>query len=127
MTSRLRDLAVKDGLELVGIVRDYGLDTITEFVRQRDRHQLEAMAVALAAMVPDDQPVSALLAWIEPEHVDRSRPSKAGRKPPRELRPCGTHAAFVRHKAAGQDPCGSCQGAERIYQRGRKRLARQVA
>lgn len=35
------------------------------------------------------------------------------------LVPCGTHAAFNRHKARGEDPCGDCETAEREYQRAR--------
>jgi hypothetical protein len=33
--------------------------------------------------------------------------------------PCGTHAAYNRHKAHGEDPCFPCALAERIYQRQR--------
>ena len=32
-------------------------------------------------------------------------------------RPCGTHAAFVRHKANNEQPCEPCVLAEREYQR----------
>ena len=140
MTSRARDLAVKDGLELVGIVRDYGVDTITEFVRQRDRHQLEAMAVALAAMVPDDQPVSALLAWIEPPPTPRVLPVPTPRRLPpsvpadseygtswlddRVRKECGTHTAHNRHTSRGEQPCAACVVGERAYQRDRKRASR---
>lgn len=33
-----------------------------------------------------------------------------------QLRPCGTHAAFARHKANGETPCDLCREAERVYQ-----------
>lgn len=47
-----------------------------------------------------------------------------------ELRPCGTHAAFNRHRVAGEEPCPACWMAEREYQttRGRRRrAARRIA
>ena len=44
---------------------------------------------------------------------------------PGERRPCGTHAAYVRHKKAGEEPCGDCRTAERKYQR--ERMARSRA
>jgi hypothetical protein len=42
------------------------------------------------------------------EHPRRSEPQ-----------PCGSHAAYNRHKAHGEDPCFPCALAERIYQRQR--------
>jgi hypothetical protein len=42
----------------------------------------------------------------------------------RRLEPCGSHAAFVRHKAAGEDPCDACWVAERKYHRDYKRARR---
>ena len=44
---------------------------------------------------------------------------------PGERRPCGTHAAYSRHKAHGEEPCGDCRTAERSYQR--ERMARSRA
>jgi len=46
-----------------------------------------------------------------------------------ELRPCGTHAAFNRHRVAGEEPCPACWMAEREYQtaRGRRRRAARAA
>lgn len=46
-----------------------------------------------------------------------------------ELRPCGTHAAFNRHRSAGEEPCLACWTGEREYQahRGRARRARRRA
>lgn len=35
--------------------------------------------------------------------------------PGRQLRPCGTHAAYVRHKAHGEQPCPACEAGERQY------------
>lgn len=36
--------------------------------------------------------------------------------PPRQLRPCGTHAAHERHKTRGEQPCQLCEQAESDYQ-----------
>jgi hypothetical protein len=44
---------------------------------------------------------------------------------PKSLRPHGTHAAFNRHKNAGEAPCPDCVTAEREYQRGRMRRRRE--
>lgn len=44
-----------------------------------------------------------------------------------ELLPCGTHAAFNRHKTAGQEPCEPCRIGERVYQRNRARERRAKA
>jgi hypothetical protein len=46
------------------------------------------------------------------------------RRPGRVLQPCGTHAAYMRHKARREDPCAECVIAERAYQRARDRRGR---
>lgn len=40
------------------------------------------------------------------------------------LKPCGTHAAYARHRARGEEPCQPCREAERSYQRGEVRSPR---
>jgi hypothetical protein len=35
----------------------------------------------------------------------------------RELLPCGTYAAFNRHKSRGETPCDACREAKREYDR----------
>lgn len=35
----------------------------------------------------------------------------------RELRPCGTRAAYVRHKRNGEEPCLACHTAYKEYKR----------
>lgn len=39
------------------------------------------------------------------------------------MQPCGTHAAYLRHRRASEEACGACQRAERDYQRSRTRRA----
>lgn len=45
----------------------------------------------------------------------------------RQLRPCGTHAAYVRHKNNNEPIDPWCLHAERAYQRNRKRTQRRAA
>lgn len=40
---------------------------------------------------------------------------------PRELKPCGTRAAYARHKRNGETPCAECVDANRSRRRGQKR------
>lgn len=42
-------------------------------------------------------------------------------------KPCGTHAAYVRHQSHGEEPCEPCKVAQRAYQRDRARERRQRA
>jgi hypothetical protein len=68
--------------------------------------------------------------WVRQGLVSRwvadppAPPPEPAPKPQRELKPCGTHAAFKRHKGRGEDPCGECRDAERTYQRNRFRRNR---
>lgn len=44
-----------------------------------------------------------------PLRNSRKRRTRGKSKPkPRELKPCGTNAAYARHKAAGEYPCTPC-------------------
>lgn len=45
----------------------------------------------------------------------------------RLLKPCGTHAAYVRHWSRSEPSCEPCQQAERDFQRERFRLRRDHA
>jgi len=45
----------------------------------------------------------------------------------RQLRPCGTHAAYTRHKTHNEPIDPWCLHAERAYQRNRKRTQRRAA
>jgi hypothetical protein len=37
--------------------------------------------------------------------------------PPRQPQPCGTYAAFQRHKRHGEEPCVACREAYNAHQR----------
>lgn len=87
-----------------------------------DRADTPALLVVLAAMVNDDRPVSDLLGWVPNDNVRPLRTARQRRA--RLLRPCGTHAAFIRHKERGEPIDAACLTEERRYQRDRKRIAR---
>jgi len=82
-----------------------------------------ALLVVLAAMVPvDDASPNDLLAWtgsLETVMEWRLRqdplPSDDCRCP--DLEPCGTYAAWMRHKRHGEDVDEACDKAYRDYQR----------
>lgn len=45
------------------------------------------------------------------------RGARTGHPGPVPTQPCGTVAAFRRHKRAGEEPCAACKAAERDRQR----------
>lgn len=51
---------------------------------------------------------------LEPSRPKRGRP--AGQKNA-NVQPCGTYAAYMRHKAAREDACAPCLEAKRQYYR----------
>lgn len=51
-------------LELAALVREHSRDTITGWLRGRDRLALEQLAVAAACMVDVERTPSELLAWV---------------------------------------------------------------
>lgn len=59
--------ALRRAQHLAGLVRTEGPDGIGAYLDALDREQLYAVVVTLAAMVPDDVPVSELLAWLDAE------------------------------------------------------------
>lgn len=61
--------AKKRAMTLTCMVRDESADTIGAYLDQLDRDALYALTVTLAAMVPDDVPMSVLLAWIDRHEV----------------------------------------------------------
>lgn len=72
---RLDDLAriiLRDyALPLVTVVRDESPDTARQHLADLDRRELEALAIVLAAMVPDDRSDRELLGWLHTRDADR--------------------------------------------------------
>lgn len=58
-----------------------------------------------------------VLAMGQPDAVrQRKYRDRVRGGPPRKLKPCGTAAAYRRHKRAGETPCDPCKLAEKVRQ-----------
>jgi hypothetical protein len=84
-----------------------------------DRADPRALCLVLAAMVDDERSIRGLLRDVPQLLRWMDSPRVRPRKP---LQPCGTHAAFSRHRARGEEPDELCREAERAYQRARDRI-----
>lgn len=122
--------ALQRAVLLVGAVHDEGPREVGMLLNPLTRDDLNAVVVTLAAMVPADYTPAELLAWNDAQYNRPLATPYPGDQPPlfpavaangHRLRPHGTHAAFARHKNAGEDPCEPCVFGERDYQRNRKR------
>lgn len=51
--------------------------------------------------------------WQQPSKPRREEPKPV--REPQPLKPCGTNAAYVRHRARGEQPCDECTTARREY------------
>ncbi len=125
----LAERLVPVAADLVIRVHDEGPESVGQLLAGLTERERWALLVVLAAMAPPDAAVADLLAWVAwDEHGRRGGPEP---RPPsarfRALRPCGTHAAYVRHKSRGETPCQACADAERAYQRARPRRRRPAA
>lgn len=60
---------------------------------------------------------------VEEDHAEPRQQLDRG-STGRLLEPCGTHAAFQRHKTRGQAACQRCRVGERAYQAARARINR---
>lgn len=111
------DCAKPLALELVGAVRNFDQQGVRDILAVAD---LPALAVVLAAMVDDERSERELLGWLpETQGFGLGRPPKRPPTPRGGLQPCGTHAAWTRHRSRGEEPCEACWVGEREYQRSR--------
>lgn len=108
-------IGYEQALALVDAVHCAEPGRVAQLISEAD---LPAVVVLLAAMVDEDRPTSHLLAWTDRLADARLRPG------PLPQSPCGSHAAFNRHRSRGEQPCASCWEAERTYQRIRARQRR---
>jgi hypothetical protein len=119
------EIAVRRAPAIICAVRDLDADDIAGMLLPMPVDELHALIVVLAAAIDPETRLREQLAWISPdspaEFIDTVN-RVLGR------RPCGTHAAFNRHKAAGEEPCDRCWDGERTFQRlrGRNRRAEQI-
>lgn len=111
----LPPIALSRAVLLAAAVHDEGPRQVAAIVRPLTRQDLAEVAVCLAAMVPVDQTPTQLLAWND--EPDPAIALAAGTvEDATGLEPCGTHAAFNRHKLRGEQPCDACVVGERRYQ-----------
>lgn len=94
--------------ELAITVRDEGpeaVDAAARAVLKAAGDDPIAALIVAAATVPIDEPV-------DPWWQD-GLPTIG----PRQLRPCGTMAAYARHRANGEQPCAPCRAAHAAEKR----------
>lgn len=118
-------------MNLAVTMRDEGPDAVhqaaTEVLAAAGKDAVAAITAA-AALIRVDQPIDRW--WQRPlpvlnEAPLRVAPSPAepgvslAKQPRKRLAPCGTHAAYVRHKARREPLDEACIAAERDYQRER--------
>lgn len=63
--TRAAVVAIERAQALACMVRDESADTIGPYLDRLNIEQMYGLVVALAAMVPDDQPSAELLAWLD--------------------------------------------------------------
>lgn len=137
--------ALQRAVLLVGAVHDEGPREVEQVLRRLSLHELRALAVTLAAMVPVDQTPRELLAWNdEPTGGEQPQIAVAPGQAPLfstaevaapdllaatgpKLKPCGTRTAAERHIANGEPLDPACKRARREYyaDHGRKRRERE--
>jgi hypothetical protein len=114
--------------DLACLVRDQDRDAIGAFLAALPPEEITALIVVQAAMIPvDDSPPADLLAWVRWDEYGqplpgpvREIPVAPSRPGPRHLQPCGTYAAYNRHRARGELVDDSCREAAREYWRDRR-------
>lgn len=103
MTGDRADLAeamVPVACDLACLVRDGDRDAIAVLLAGLTEEESRALHVVQAAMVPLESPVGDLLAWVGPVQIPAL---------------CGTYAAYMRHKRAGESIDRGCRAAARAY------------
>lgn len=98
--------------QLTGHVHDHNRKAIRRLLHGLNQQDTYTLLIVLAAMIPEDRTIKELLAWTN-------------QLP--QLKPCGTHAAYARHKTNNEPIDPLCQRAERAYQRNKKREQRRAA
>lgn len=157
MSDDRAELVLREVMQLALTVRDEGLAAVAkqlQRVERAARGDLMAALVIAAALVDPDRPIDRW--WQQtivaapppqrpPQRPAMTRPSRAAlvkaaerSNPPapetrpaptsaHRMAPCGTHAAFNRHKKRREPACEPCLAAERIYQSPAARAERAAA
>lgn len=123
--ARRVEMALPAILELIGAVRSGDVHEVKTAV---DLLDLPAAVVLLAGMVNDSCTAGDLPAWTD--QLTPLGPLLLVPRPPvsyepllrasRGLVPCGSHAAFNRHRSHRETPCEPCAAAETAYQAARQ-------
>jgi hypothetical protein len=119
----LAERMVPVAADLACAVRDEGPAAIGELLDGFTLQELYGLAVVLAGMVPVDQAVGDLLAWV-PQEVQCAPEIREEKQSARELLPCGTRAAYARHLRAKEKPCQPCRTAESDYRAAKRASAK---
>lgn len=78
----LAQALLPDAAGLAVAVREESREEIAQRLASLDRHELEALAVVLAAMVDPDQPLAQALDWVDfDEYGDKHRLTKRSKRP----------------------------------------------
>jgi hypothetical protein len=126
----LAEAMVPLAARLAGAVHDRDPAAVACLLGKVPAGAKDALAVVLAAMVDVDQSPRDLLAWVRWDERGQPRPAPgagaSGRRGPRSLKPCGTPAAYTRHRRRGEQPCQACKRAhaDHAAQRARERGTR---
>lgn len=112
----LAERMVTKACEFACLVRDHDSAAIGEFVQALSDEECTALLIVQAAMIPIEQTTGDLLAWVDFDEYGRplSAPRAANG---RVVQPCGTYAAWQRHKRRGEAPCGACETAAAKWKR----------
>jgi hypothetical protein len=111
VTDHLADRLAEIAVELAVRVRDDDPEANGRWLRTQLPNPADwfRLAFTLAAAVPDDRTWSELTAWTgQPLTPVPERPA---------LQPCGTRAAYRRHRNRGEQPCQPCRDAAALYKR----------
>lgn len=109
---------LRAGLDIAVRLRDEDPARLAAELAGSSSNDLRDMVMLLAACVPIEQPLSRILAWIDPAAL---MPHAAGGAP---LAPCGTPGGHRRHLRRGEASDVACVLAYRRAEAERKRQTR---
>ena len=116
----LAERMVGKATDLALLVRDEGRESVCAFLGSLGSEEKDALLVVLAGMLPvEDMSSADMLAWLKFDEFGRPL------EPP--LAPCGTYAAFRRHKQRGELIDDDCRTAAREYWQERNVMRAAVA
>jgi hypothetical protein len=116
----LAERMVPVACDLACLVRDQDREAVGRFLSRLTGPEIRALLVVMAGMMPVDSMSDAdMLRWV--------RWDETGRPLDRPLAPCGTYAAFRRHKQRQELVDDECERAAREYWAERNRMRAKAA